>query len=748
MWLSRVFARELSATDPAHARLTLAAAVACGMLLSGVGALAIVHLLQADQALLAVGIFLSMQMGLAPKDTTARQRCVTTSLLIFPTIASAALATMLASEGLAAALLFIGIAGVATWARRFGARATALGLAAFYGCFFALLLDLTPGDLPAFVSVVASTVASQTLVRMVLMLQRPRRQIRLLLRELGEAAGGAIAAARQPGWGQRQQRVQRKEGFSELHPPVQRHRLTSADARLVRIDAVARAIADWQQEFDTAQYVACSDVTLATVVLDARVSTEELTSELDEWHHSVPSQGDGMESGTRVNVQIEAALDLLQVVLDPRADLERVAVSARTLDRLVTAPDPEGLVDPLLLKIRACGRAHRMLRDVDLSGGDRNSTSSIRGLLRSLPASAAAPPVKLSSAPVRLLGWRDWQPESRLTVQIMVATSIAAAVGHVISSSHWYWAVLTAFVVFVGVSTRSSVLTRAYGRVLGTALGLLLGCGLVALAHDERVLLVFICIAAVFAMIYWGPIRYLYSAWCLTVALVVIYGLTGQLSSEILALRIGETIAGATIGVLCAYFILSANSRPALFDHVNAYFSAFDGLLRAIQGALVNHGREVELLRAVQQLDRALKALDTFVAATSAAYLVSSGARREPDVHLLYVSTRASEHAAGAALQVTSQAAERVFRGEAALALGNALELTRSAAYLAQVSYTGETVRVDGSDHAMRLALSQPDFADTSPQMTALNDLYIVYRVLEEIARRAELRDPSANTSV
>ena len=61
------------------------------------------------------------------------------------------------------------------------------------------------------------------------------------------------------------------------------------------------------------------------------------------------------------------------------------------------------------------------------------------------------------------------RPSSRLAlttrqaVQVGVATSLAIVGGELISPSRWYWAVIAAFVVFAGTSSRGDVLTRGRG---------------------------------------------------------------------------------------------------------------------------------------------------------------------------------------------------------------------------------------------------------------------------------------------
>jgi uncharacterized membrane protein YccC len=48
-------------------------------------------------------------------------------------------------------------------------------------------------------------------------------------------------------------------------------------------------------------------------------------------------------------------------------------------------------------------------------------------------------------------------------------------VGELVSPARWYWAVLTAFVVFAGTNSRGDVLSHGWQRLVGTSVACLLG---------------------------------------------------------------------------------------------------------------------------------------------------------------------------------------------------------------------------------------------------------------------------------
>ena len=75
----------LGARDPARERLRKVLSVTTGIGLSVLWGYGVIHVLHADNGLLAMSMFLSLMSGLFVKDSTAPARILTTGLLI-PTL--------------------------------------------------------------------------------------------------------------------------------------------------------------------------------------------------------------------------------------------------------------------------------------------------------------------------------------------------------------------------------------------------------------------------------------------------------------------------------------------------------------------------------------------------------------------------------------------------------------------------------------------------------------------------------------
>ena len=68
---------------------------------------------------------------------------------------------------------------------------------------------------------------------------------------------------------------------------------------------------------------------------------------------------------------------------------------------------------------------------------------------------------------------RGLAPTTRTAIQVAVAGTVAIVVGGLVAPGQWFWAVITAFVVFAGATSRGELLVRAWSRSLGTLGGVM-----------------------------------------------------------------------------------------------------------------------------------------------------------------------------------------------------------------------------------------------------------------------------------
>lgn len=637
----RSISRLLVGTDPGHVRLINALAVALAVLTSTVTAWLIVHFLHGDPALVSIGGFLSLQMGFMVKDKTAHARLVTTALLAWAIMASFCVATVLGRWRWAEILTFVTLAGVLTWVRQFGPRATALGTAGFLAYFFALFQHPPLDQLPYFCLVALTSAASALLFRFLLLSNHfPRRRLQRLLDELRGSSAAALTVARTP-------------------PAVSRP--VPLRTYLRRVDTIATAINDWQADVPTERHIDCTAVDFASLVLDARMELELACLDTSKLLQDA-------KTATSAAATLAESLDALAAVLARGADPTVVQRLGEQAQQRLTTTITDSPIDLATVGIDRATIAHAKLRAIDLhtpltTGRAASATTSPSATAFAAPArptpapptpSAPTPPPAPAQPAPRWKPWVQWTPMSRMTVQVVVATAIATGVGELISASRWYWAVTTAFLVFVGANTRGAILTRASRRVAGTLVGVAVGIGLAMLAHGNTAVLIAICVAAVFCALYFGPLEYAVKMFFITITLASMYGLLGHLNADILELRLDETAAGAAVGIACAYLLFSTSTHPTLLAQITAFFDAMDRYLQPVRAALTTGGSGAPVLAAVTDVDststRVRTELDKMVVS-----LVAHRALNSQLEHLMVVATHTADRLGQAAVGVATE---------------------------------------------------------------------------------------------
>lgn len=609
-----------AARDPGRARFAVALAVSAGALTSALLGTLVINAFHAEKGFLAMSLFLSVMAGRMVKDRSAAGRVATTALMIPFILLTIGVA--MALSGIRPVLIgvFILATGAAIWVRRFGPRAAAIGSLCFMGYFFTMFMKPTIEELPVFLLISVIAVGTQVLARVVLLLKRPRREISVLLRELRAASGAAVHAA------------------------AHARRAQDLRAAMARLDEVARAITAWQQHFPTDEVIAIDEQTFAGQVLDARVDTEEACYAI-----------------ARVATASAALLphegDRLRVVLDEHASAGEVSDAVAWAEDVVAQTESVGGQHPDLVTslIARSVIAHARLRRLELSRAHAAPAPRAHA-----PAPRDSEAKARRSHRLRWTAWSQWAPTTRMAVQAMIAASIASGVGEAISASRWYWAVMTAFVIFVGSTTRSGILTRAVRRVIGTIVGIVIGVGVVTLVSHDSGVLIAICVLAIFGMLYFGPLNYLYSATFVTIMLVALYSLLGVLNAGLLELRLVETLVGAVIGVLCAYLIVSADSNPTLMAKVNTFFDALDALLQTVSSAFGSRDHSEEALRRLDVLEAAQTDIDQVISGMATAFRVSGSQRATSSVHLMYIVTRSAARLSQTVVVPGTTAAENV----------------------------------------------------------------------------------------
>ncbi|MEV6110382.1 FUSC family protein [Streptomyces sp. NPDC051940] len=154
---------------------------------------------------------------------------------------------------------------------------------------------------------------------------------------------------------------------------------------------------------------------------------------------------------------------------------------------------------------------------------------------------------------------------TRQALQVTAACAMAMAVGHALSDARWYWAVGTAWWIFVNTASRGETLVRGFRRVLGTFSGIAAGMAVALPLEGATAAGAAVIAVCVFGLFYTAPVSYSWMMFFVTVMVSILYGLIGVLTPALLALRAGQTAVGAVSAALAVAVILPVTTH-ALTD--------------------------------------------------------------------------------------------------------------------------------------------------------------------------------------
>ena len=557
--------RSVAAADPGQVRLASAGTTTLTLVLALAVLLVLTRALGQPITVALLGTVVAMFSAVAVQDRTHRARVVTTALTPLPAITSAGLAAVLHPYGVVADVGFVAVLFAATWVRRFGPRGNALGQVAFTAYFFVLFLQASTSQLPALAASVLVGVTVALVVRVVLLPERPRTELRRLTRALravcASAVGVAVTGARRP-------------AHAVLDDaPLRR--------QLERLGDTALMIEDWLDRHDATRHLSVDGRELSLRVLDGQLATEQLVDALA-----------ALPPAAAWPPELDGALAALDAVLRDEPDEAELAallsaVSAVARDVDVTTPTGRA-VFATARAVRAHSGIHRVTGEA-AAASDREEPEP--------------PEDTTDDAP-------GLHPATRAAIQVAVATALATGVGELISPSRWYWAVLAAFVVFNGTTSRGQILSRAWQRVLGTLGGVVAGVLLAALVGRNAPLQLGLIVVCVFAAFYLVQVSSALMVFFITVLLAMLYGLLGTFSVQVLELRIYETAAGAAVGIAAAFLVLPTGTRSTVEEKLRDCLDSLDDLVRDATAAVCTGGGEVDLVTASRGLDDTLVELD------------------------------------------------------------------------------------------------------------------------------------------
>lgn len=602
VWQRRALAElrtMLTGVDPGLVRLRLASIGTASMMLAAAVMSGVRALTGQPVTVMLFAAVLAMISNLAVNETDVRQVRVTTLLMLGPAVVSLTAGTLLASHHVIADVVFVAVTMIAVYIRRFGPRGFALGMAAFMPFFLTRFLHVTVAQLPWLLVAAATGIGSTLLLRGWAFAERPERTLHRLVRAfrahlhaLVEAVADLLAAG--PGAVEDQLR------------DLGRRRARLNDTALLLADSIEQRDADHRDDVEGRDARDGDGEAFTLGILDAELAAERLavaTERLVQHDQAIDDTARrallaGLQdlaaasaTGTppaRVPTLLEQATRSVSVLA-----ADNQAHSDRT-QRVVFAVIR--LADALQAARRADGRAPA--RDNSPAPLDQpgSSDGSVDSDTDDDAAAAADRPQGLALS-------------TRQTIQVGIATSLAILIGELVSPARWYWAVLTAFLVFAGTNSRGDVLSRGWQRTIGTIGGVLAGMGLAVLVSGHELLALLVMFGCAFLALYLVRISQTLLAFWITAVLAVLYGLIGQFSVQTLVLRIEETAVGAAMGMLAAYLVLPKRTREAFSEALDDMVNAADAVLAASADRILGRKSVRPPGQLAQDLHKALSTL-------------------------------------------------------------------------------------------------------------------------------------------
>ncbi|MEV5176766.1 FUSC family protein [Streptomyces flaveolus] len=470
-----------------------------------------------------------------------------------------AVGSALAPYRVAADVVFVLVIFVAIYIRRWGARATTLGVFAFQLFFVTQLVESRVDQLPQLCLAVLVAFGSSALVRFAILrsppewtLARLQRAFRLRLALVLDA----LIAVTEGG----PKAPQAERAVDDLRRQAARLR-TAAMMILDRLESDAldeRTAGAIQRRVAEAETALERLAVLVLRVLWPGADVDTLTRHLTK----IRPVGPRIDARDAVMLPaLIAELRTLRVVVRPRP---AGADPVRPSSRLLGYRNDERLLD-----------ASPAMQDVFSSAGE--FAHALFGLCLAVDgdtsASQASPEAPRSQEELKaedsdlareVEAKQDSpriRPTTRTALQVATGSALAVVGGELLSPQRWYWAVFTCWVVFISTKSTGELLVRGYRRLIGTVSGVIAGLALAALIGDDPWPAFAFVILSVFGMYYTTAVSYTLMSFFVTTMIGMLSSLLHALTPGVLVVRIEETALGIACGLAAALLVLPVRTR-------------------------------------------------------------------------------------------------------------------------------------------------------------------------------------------
>jgi uncharacterized membrane protein YccC len=644
-----------------------------------------------------LGVLITMISARSVNEPDPRRQRITMALLPLPTALGITAAALLSPHPLVADIGFVLVVFTAVYVRRFGPRGTALGMVTFMSYFFSLYLRAKFSELPWLIGATLVGSLCSFVWSVFLMPDRPESVLRENIRSLRARMAIVVdTTADTVRIGDPDERRQRRLRI--------RTRRLNETALLVQAQIEDRVN-------PSALWPGVSGEDLALWLFDAELTVERLAT-----------------AGTRA-----AFADI------PAATRAELADTVNMLSRAIRTPHTDAL---LLTANRAQQQLDRHPNDVPVRRlalaivDTAKATAEVRKRIERVAAGAAEHPELVAPS-----GEQQFRPgllpSTRQAIQVAVAAALAIVVGEAISPSHWYWAVIAAFVIFVGTNSWAETLNKGWQRLLGTVLGVPSGVLVATLVSGNTIaslVMIFVCL---FCAFYFMKVTYSLMTFWISTMLALMYGLLGEFTFGLLLLRIEETAVGAVIGIAAAVLVLPINTRAKIRGDAHTFFLTLSDLVEASVTSLLGTPAPARLTETARQLGRDLQQVRITARPMTAGVAGLAGRRTmRHGLRMLAASDRYARMLARNSeihIETSAELADAI-RSTAGQIRRNIEMLITSLEFNRAATVFPSTDYIDTAETLARQHVDQPLAPDHQRLMNALHALRQIDRVLIDAA--------------
>jgi len=539
----------LAASDPAFSRLRLASRGLLSLLLSIGLLIGLAQLHGLPPAAYGLGAVIAFTGSTAVRDGGSRAQLITRAYALVASVVAVLVASLVTPFPIVADLTFLVVIFVAVYIRSHGVRGFAICMIAFMSYFIADYLRALPGDIGWLALSGAIAVAVTQFVANVLLRDDPERDFRRALITIDQRIQLIV----------RHLQEERRRGHTT---GIDREPLREHLSRLRDTILMAEGFIPQGEEGSLAAEGRASDLAIALFELQLVV-----------------------ERFVRASFIVLPPEQLIEAVLDHNA-----AAAVRVEQQFTSASEAETVSTHLLTRL-----SHARAK-LAAALGERPS-----------PAFAAVEKTaKATTAPLPATKQQGLRIPTnlRLPIQVTLACAIAMGGGLLLSPARWYWAVITAFIVFNNTKSRADTALRALQRSGGTFAGLIGGTAIATLLHGQLIASAVAIPILFFFALYFLQVSYGVMIFFITLGLALLYGVMGSFTPELLLLRLEETVIGSLAGTLVAFLVFPARASLGAAAALDKYLRALADLIAAARRRAHGEPEPQHLLGRSRLLDR------------------------------------------------------------------------------------------------------------------------------------------------